>query len=173
MWASCSLPIKIILSKATQQEHTEGRGGLLSFSPYACPQVFFLRPKKLAPATQASPRGRRESTRAQIPPSPSPFDVCHAGYMQASCSDGLLHSARTKIQLSAVSPWPVLFSWQQGEATLFHQGWDIRYANVGAWKCLFLAAMEELVTRKRLLEKSQLWPCRQSMHSALVCVYSL
>ena len=47
-------------------------------------------------------RGRelgRESTHAQIPPSPSPFNACHAGYTQASCSNGLLHSARTTIQL--------------------------------------------------------------------------
>ena len=43
-----------------QQEHAEGRGGLLSeFSPSAHPQDFFLCPNKLAPATQASLRGRR------------------------------------------------------------------------------------------------------------------
>ena len=64
-----------------QQEHAEGRGGLLSFSPYACPQDFFLRPKKLAPVTQASLRGSRSKGKGKgirarehaHPNSPFPF----------------------------------------------------------------------------------------------------
>ena len=85
-----------------QQEHAEGRGGLLSFSPSAHPQDFFLCPNKLAPATQASLRGRRSKgkgkgikAKACAPKFPLPLPLS----TQASCSNGLLHSARTKIQL--------------------------------------------------------------------------
>ena len=38
--------------QAAREEHATGGGGLLSFSPLACPRDFFLRPKKPPPAPQ-------------------------------------------------------------------------------------------------------------------------
>ena len=87
-----------------QQGHAEGRGGLLSFSPSAHPQDFFLCPNKLAPATQASLCGRRSKGKGKgirarkhaCPNSRFPFPFQRK---LAAQNNGLLHSARTKIQL--------------------------------------------------------------------------